>query len=225
MLNRYKFEAKKSESRFGGGKKAMSSVLIAAIIGVIALAGIVGGGYFFFSSTNNTTTSNGGNLSSTTTTTSVATTTTAATTTSTTVSKSEITPVEVSIVSGAHLQSQSQHYVPQTITVEIGVNNTITWMNQDGAPHTVTSDTNAFNSGTIVPGSNFTMTFTSPGTYLYHCNIHPFMSGTVIVLNANGQTVPSTPSSTTSSPVTTSMTTTQTSTSSSCTYFYGGLCY
>ena len=209
----------------------MSSVLIAAIIGVIALAGIVGGGYFFFSSTNNTTTSNGGNLSSTTsatTTTGAATTTSAtasATTTSTTVSKSEITPVEVSIVSGAHLQSQSQHYVPQTITVEIGVNNTITWMNQDGAPHTVTSNTNVFNSGTIVPGSNFTMTFTSPGTYLYHCNIHPFMSGTVIVLNANGQTVPSTPSSTTSSPVTTSMTTTQTSTSSSCTYFYGGQCY
>jgi plastocyanin len=31
------------------------------------------------------------------------------------------------------------------------------------------------------PGATFTTTFTTPGTFAYHCNIHPFMHGTVIV--------------------------------------------
>lgn len=205
MLKRYNLV--KSHTRRFGEQKAISTILIAAIVGVIALAAV--GGYFY--STSSMSTSHVTNLSSTT------------TVASTIVSKTEIAPVMVSIVSGAHLQSQSQHFVPQTIIVEIGVNNTITWVNQDVAPHTVTSDTNSFNSGTIEPGANFTMTFTSPGTYHYHCNIHPFMTGTLIVLNANGQTISSTSSSTSSNPVTSSST--HTSTSSSCAYYYGGRCY
>ncbi|MGI0090172.1 MAG: cupredoxin domain-containing protein [Nitrososphaerales archaeon] len=31
------------------------------------------------------------------------------------------------------------------------------------------------------PGSNFSVTFTVPGTYQYHCNIHPWMNGIIIV--------------------------------------------
>jgi hypothetical protein len=112
--------------------------------------------------------------------------------------------------------------VPQTITVEIGVNSTIVWLNQDTTPHTVTSNTNAFSSGTLSPGSNFTMTFTVPGTYQYHCSIHLFMTGTVIVLNAAGQTVSQTSSSSVSSSQAAS-TTTQGSTS--CSYYYAGTCY
>lgn len=207
MLKEYKFKGKTSESKFER-RRAVSTVLGAVIVGVIGLALI--GAYFY--STGGLMSPNAGNDSTTT------------TLAITTTSKNQITPVEVTIVSGAHLQTQSQHYVPDTITVEIGVNNTITWMNMDGAPHTVTSDSNTFNSGTIAPGSNFTMTFTSPGTYLYHCSIHPFMSGTVIVLNANGQTVSSTQSSTTSNPITTTSTT-STSASTSCAYYYGGQCY
>jgi plastocyanin len=31
------------------------------------------------------------------------------------------------------------------------------------------------------PGATFTTTFTTPGTFAYHCSIHPFIHGTVIV--------------------------------------------
>jgi plastocyanin len=92
--------------------------------------------------------------------------------------------VNVAIVSGAHLQSQSQHFVPDTITVVIGRNNTVTWKNEDNSIHTVTADNGAFNSGIVNPGSSFTFTFTTPGTFAYHCSIHPFMTGKIIVLPA-----------------------------------------
>ena len=60
----------------------------------------------------------------------------------------------------------------------------VTWMNNDGAPHTIVSDTGApaaISSDTLSSGASFTFTFTQPGTYIYHCSIHPSMKGTVIV--------------------------------------------
>jgi plastocyanin len=92
--------------------------------------------------------------------------------------------VAVNIVSGAHISTQSQNFVPDTITVVIGINNTVTWKNGDSTMHTVTADNGAFNSGLLNPGSSFSFTFTKSGTYSYHCQIHPFMTGKIIVLSA-----------------------------------------
>jgi plastocyanin len=78
-------------------------------------------------------------------------------------------------------------YAPQNVTVVIGVNNTVTWTNNDTADHTVTSlsvppGASAFDSNIIAPGATFTQTFTVPGTYEYHCTLHDWMSGNVVVL-------------------------------------------
>jgi plastocyanin len=90
--------------------------------------------------------------------------------------------VTVNIVNGAYNQNQAQNFVPNTIVVVIGVNNTVTWVNKDVATHTVTSDTSGqFDSGDLNQGQSWSYTFTTPGTYSYHCSIHPWMSGTVIV--------------------------------------------
>ncbi len=77
-------------------------------------------------------------------------------------------------------------YLPDVITVVIGKNNTVLWINNDVAPHTVTSDTaGIFDSGMTGPltsqGGTYQFTFTSPGTYTYHCSFHAWMQGTVIV--------------------------------------------
>ena len=69
---------------------------------------------------------------------------------------------------------------PQTVTVQVG--DTVTWMNQDGTPHTVTSDPGtpeAFDLA-IADGASASFTFDSPGTYAYHCTIHRGMAGTVV---------------------------------------------
>ena len=58
----------------------------------------------------------------------------------------------------------------------------MTFTNQDSAPHTSSSTTNAWDSGTIQPGGSFTLTAPQqPGSYAYMCNIHPVMTGTLIV--------------------------------------------
>ena len=89
--------------------------------------------------------------------------------------------VSVAINSGSALNTTSTYFFPTTITVVIGVNNTVIWTNDDSAEHTVTATNHSFNSGFIEPDQSFTYTFTNPGTYTYYCTIHPWMKGTVIV--------------------------------------------
>lgn len=74
-------------------------------------------------------------------------------------------------------------FSPQSITVVIGVNNTINWTNSDpkGITHTVTSNQGLFNSGDLAKNGQFTCTFVTPGTYYYRCIYHPLMVGAVFV--------------------------------------------
>ncbi len=70
-------------------------------------------------------------------------------------------------------------FQPQQVSVPAG--STVSWENAGAAPHTVTSSTGAFDSGTIGSGAGFSETFSDPGLYPYHCTIHPNMTGMVQV--------------------------------------------
>jgi plastocyanin len=75
-------------------------------------------------------------------------------------------------------------FSPASITIKVGT--IVTWTNNTGAPHTVTSDDGtSFDSGINTPiaasGGTFNFTFTKAGTFTYHCQIHPFMKATIIV--------------------------------------------
>jgi plastocyanin len=73
-------------------------------------------------------------------------------------------------------------YTPDTITVVIGKNNTVVWTSNDASIHTSTSDTaGVFDTGNIALGASAQVTFTTAGTFSYHCSYHPYMQGTVIV--------------------------------------------
>jgi plastocyanin len=66
------------------------------------------------------------------------------------------------------------------LTVAVGT--TVVWTNATDAPHTVTSDTGStLASPTIDPKGTFSFTFTQPGTYSYHCTLHPYMKATIVV--------------------------------------------
>jgi len=68
---------------------------------------------------------------------------------------------------------------PADVTVPAGT--TVTWMNLDGAPHKVVSDDGAWQSPTLEDGESFSFTLDTPGTYAYHCSIHPSMQATITV--------------------------------------------
>lgn len=71
-------------------------------------------------------------------------------------------------------------YGPDTVTIPVG--GTVTWTNQDAAPHTATArDREILQSGTLEPGESYSQTFDTPGTYEYFCEFHANMKGIVVV--------------------------------------------
>jgi plastocyanin len=81
---------------------------------------------------------------------------------------------------GAAVHISNFAFTPATITVAVGAR--VTWTNQQpDIQHTVTADDGSFGSNPLSTGSSFSHVFTIAGTYTYHCNIHPDMTGTVIV--------------------------------------------
>ena len=71
-------------------------------------------------------------------------------------------------------------YDPAEVTITAGT--TVTWVNKDFEPHTVTADDNSFDSETILPDKSFSHRFDKTGEYPYHCLFHlPEMVGKVIV--------------------------------------------
>jgi plastocyanin len=57
----------------------------------------------------------------------------------------------------------------------------LTWTNKQGIEHTVVSNDGKFGSNVLGPNDTFSFTFKIPGTYSYHCSIHPIMRGKVVV--------------------------------------------
>jgi len=155
---------------------ARGSVAVGAVVAILIVAAIATLGYYQFEVANS--------ASSTTTTTSTP-----------SVTCPSAACANVTIFAGAssepanYTTGELYGFSPPTVTVVIGVNNTVFWTNTDAAPHTVTSDTGdsvSFDSGTsgplITQGGTFQFTFTTPGTYAYHCTFHSWMHGRVIVL-------------------------------------------
>ena len=71
-------------------------------------------------------------------------------------------------------------FSPKEVTIKKGT--TVTWTNQDSAVHTVTSDTDLFDSGSLAKGKSFSYTFSTVGTFAYHCTPHKAnMTGTIVV--------------------------------------------
>jgi plastocyanin len=121
-----------------------------------------------------------------------ATSTTTSVTTSTTVSASStliLSSTTSSAAAGAFVvripagtgSNLSLNYSPSSFRLVVGVNNTVTFVNQDSVVHTVTADDGSFNSGDIQPGQSWTHTF-AVGTYSYHCTYHFWMKGNITVI-------------------------------------------
>jgi plastocyanin len=76
----------------------------------------------------------------------------------------------------------SNSFSPNPVEVKVG--ETVTWVNDDSARHTVTSKDGIFDSGIMGKGQSFSFTFDKAGEYPYFCEPHPNMVGTVVVIES-----------------------------------------
>lgn len=67
---------------------------------------------------------------------------------------------------------------PADITIKAWT--TVTWTNEDSAPHTTTSD-GRFDSKSLSQWQSFSYTFDKTGNFDYICTFHPHMKGKIIV--------------------------------------------
>ena len=96
-----------------------------------------------------------------------------------TISFSQQEPSSVIITLGAADEGNFEPFAPRAINVMPG--SIVSWTNDDMTPHTVTADNNLFDAGPISPGDTFENVFDTPGELGYHCSIHPWMTGRVMV--------------------------------------------
>jgi plastocyanin len=80
---------------------------------------------------------------------------------------------------GSTVEIKNFMFTPKTLTVPAGT--TVTWKFDDSTEHTVAANDNSFTSSALANGQTFTHAFSTAGTVAYHCSIHPFMTGTIIV--------------------------------------------
>jgi plastocyanin len=90
-----------------------------------------------------------------------------------------VTPAVVRPDTTAAVSISGYAFHPTKLTIEVGT--TVKWTNKMKIDHTVTANGGAFNSGDLAPGHTFSHKFKKTGKFPYHCMIHPFMKGTVIV--------------------------------------------
>ena len=94
----------------------------------------------------------------------------------------------ISIAQGASTEG-NPNYVPNKPTVTLTIDNHVIWMNDDITPHTVTADhrhmdeySGEFGSaGVVMPGESYEFIFTEPQELFYHCDPHPWMTGSLVV--------------------------------------------
>lgn len=142
------------------------SVVLLVIIGILLVGGII---YFSMQSQQVVGQVTGNNQNSTVTT-----------------SMTPDTNPAVSVSTGVKydVNIMSFAFSPQTLTISPG--STVIWTNSDSVAHTVVSDTgNEIDSPNLAQGESYSHIFTIPGTYTYHCSIHPSMTGTIVVTSSN----------------------------------------
>ena len=107
---------------------------------------------------------------------------------STVIDVEEIHTNNVSIVKDAWNLDTVISYSPTSIKIDPGT--TVTWTNNDTVIHTVTDTQKTFDSEFIQAGGTWQYTFEKPGQYDYLCTLHPWMKGTISVIEESPHSMP-----------------------------------
>jgi plastocyanin len=79
----------------------------------------------------------------------------------------------------ATIEIEDFAFAPPNVSVPLGTR--ITWLNRDAALHDATDDGGAWQTERLGNGDSDSVTFDTPGTFDYHCSIHPYMKARITV--------------------------------------------
>ena len=71
------------------------------------------------------------------------------------------------------------HFAFHPPTQRVKRGGTVVFTNSQNVTHTASSG--SFDTKGIAPGKSVSVRFAKKGTFLYHCKIHPFMKGKIVV--------------------------------------------
>ena len=91
--------------------------------------------------------------------------------------------VDVVVPFGSSDVELNRNFIPQSITVSIGINNTVRWTNLDSTSKTIVSDSGLFGSPVLLPNQSWAFVFEKEGNYGYHSNPSPWLNGKVNVVH------------------------------------------
>jgi plastocyanin len=92
----------------------------------------------------------------------------------------EADAVVVRIVEPPGEDTDGWTFTPARLAVHVGT--TVVWVNTGRAPHSATADDGSrFDSSTLYPQATFRFTPQHAGAIAYHCTLHPWMQGTLVV--------------------------------------------
>lgn len=81
--------------------------------------------------------------------------------------------------SGRAIAIEGFKFAPENVTVDVGAS--VTWTNEDAAPHTATADDGSFDTGDLREEGVGSVTFGKAGSFAYFCEFHKFMRAKVTV--------------------------------------------
>lgn len=90
--------------------------------------------------------------------------------------------IDVVIPWGSATMPNQRNFIPSSITVSFGINNTVTWTNVDDFPHTIESDDGLFRSPMLKPNQTWSYVFEKAGHYGYHGVPNSWLKGEVNVV-------------------------------------------
>lgn len=112
---------------------------------------------------------------------------------------SEAVDGAVDFTNQSNVQMDIKDFKYAQANIKIKAGTTVTWTNQDTMEHDVMAqhdhsgeahdglshhevDSDAFGSALLAKGESYSFTFTEPGVEAYHCSPHPYMKGSVTVI-------------------------------------------
>lgn len=105
----------------------------------------------------------------------------------------------VDLTNESNVQMDIKDFKYAQANIKIKAGTTVTWTNQDTMEHDVMAehdhseaahdglshdevDSDAFGSALLAKGESYSFTFTEPGVEAYHCSLHPYMKGSITIV-------------------------------------------